>query len=137
MRFEAVRWPRAIVGALVAEIGQVAATFVWVAVYSYLINPGQPVAVYEAHAGHAGPWVSIVAGAPIFYAASRLIARSLPSSLALFAVFLVVDVAILAASPSSWGTAPLALFAISYVTKCAACVLGGRHADAHSSVPVR
>ena len=45
-----IRWGRAFAGALAAEIAQIAAAFVWVAIYSYLINPGQPLATYEAHA---------------------------------------------------------------------------------------
>jgi hypothetical protein len=45
-----INWGRAFAGALIAEITQIVAAFVWVAVYSYLINPGQPMATYEAHA---------------------------------------------------------------------------------------
>jgi len=40
-----ISWGRAGVGALIAEIGQIAAALGWVAIYSYLINPGQPVVV--------------------------------------------------------------------------------------------
>src|SRR6266576_2941159 len=82
-----INWGRACAGALIAEIAQIAAAFGWVAIYSYLINPGQPMATYQAHAQASGPWVSILAGAPIFYAASRWIARSRPTALALFAIF--------------------------------------------------
>jgi len=69
-----INWGRAFAGALIAEIAQIAAAFGWVAIYSYLINPGQPMATYQAHAQASGPWVSLLAGAPIFYAASRWIA---------------------------------------------------------------
>ena len=62
MSLSKIRWGAAIGGMLVAEIGQIAATFGWVAIYSYLINPGHPAATYEAYAQGAGPWVSIVAG---------------------------------------------------------------------------
>ena len=86
---------RASAGALIAEITQIAAAFGWVAIYSYFINPGQPMATYQAHAQASGPWVSILAGAPIFYAASRWIAKSRPTALALFAIFLVIDGALL------------------------------------------
>ena len=90
-----IGWGRACAGALIAEIGQIAAAFGWVAIYSYLINPGQPMATYQAHAQASGPWVSILAGAPIFYAASRWIARSRPTALALFTIFFVIDGALL------------------------------------------
>src|SRR3954451_7515959 len=90
-----INWGRACAGALIAEITQIAAAFGWVAVYSYLINPGQTMATYEAHAQASGPWVSIFAGAPIFYAASRWIARSRPTALALFGIFVAMDAALL------------------------------------------
>ena len=76
-----IKWGRASGGALIAEIAQIAAAFGWVALYSYVIHPGQSMATYQAHAQASGPWVSIVAGAPIFYAASRWIARSPPTAL--------------------------------------------------------
>lgn len=122
-----IRWGRAFAGALAAEITQIAAAFVWVAIYSYLINPGQPLAAYEAHAQASGPWVSVLAGAPIFYAASRWIAKSLPTALALFAIFFVIDGALLVSMTESWTGAPVVLIGLSYLTKLGACALGGRH----------
>jgi hypothetical protein len=111
---------------LVAEIAQIAAAFGWVAIYSYVINPRQPVAAYEAYAQTSGPWVSIVAGAPIFYAASRWIAKSRATALALFAVFAVVDGALLVGMTESWSGASLGLIGVSYLSKLGACALGGR-----------
>ena len=112
---------------MIAEITQIAAAFGWVAIYSYLINPGQPLATYQAHAQASGPWVSILAGAPIFYAASRWIARSRPTALALFAIFLGVDGALLVGMMESWTGAPFALIGLSCLTKLWACALGGGH----------
>ena len=40
---------RALSGAVLAEVVLIAAAFGWVAIYSYLINPDQPVSVYEQH----------------------------------------------------------------------------------------
>ena len=122
-----INWGRAASGALIAEIAQIAAAFVWVAIYSYLINPGQPMATYQAHAQASGPWVSILAGAPIFYATSRWIARSRPTALALFAIFVVMDVALVVAMTDNWSSVPFVLFGVSYLTKLCACALGGRH----------
>ncbi len=130
MRWQEVRWGGAVSGAVIAEVAQVAATFVWVAVYSYVINPGQPVAAYEAHAQRAGPLVSVLAGFPIFYAASRWIAKSVPTSLALFGVFVAMDGALLALMPTPITARLFGAIALSYVTKYVACVLGGRHATA-------
>ena len=123
-----VSWGRAGGGALAAEIAQIAAAFGWVAIYSYAIHPGQPLAVYEAHAQASGPWVSIVAGAPIFYAASRWIARSRPTALALFAIFLLLDSALLVGMTENWTAATAALSGTSYLTKLVACALGGSRA---------
>src|SRR5262245_63285042 len=97
-----IHWGRACAGALIAEITQIAAAFGWVAIYSYLINPGQPMATYEAHAQASGPWVSILAGMAIFYAASRWIAKSVPTAIALFGIFLTIDVALLVGMTESW-----------------------------------
>lgn len=122
-----INWGRAFSGALIAEIAQIAAAFGWVAIYSYVINPGQPIATYQAHAQASGTWVSIFAGAPIFYAASRWIARSQSTALALFAIFFVVETALLVAMMDSWTGASVVLIAVSYLTKLGACALGGRH----------
>lgn len=121
-----ISWGRAFAGALTAEVTQIAAAFGWVAIYSYLINPGQPMATYEAHAQASGPWVSLIAGAPIFYAASRWIAKSRPTALALFGIFFVIDGALMVGMTESWTGAALALTALSYLTKFIACALGGR-----------
>ncbi len=122
-----INWGRACAGALIAEITQIAAAFGWVAIYSYLINPGQPLATYQAYAQESGPWVSVLAGAPIFYAASRWIARSRPSALALFGVFFVIDGALLVGMTESWTVAPFVMIGLSYVTKLCACAVGGSH----------
>ena len=122
-----INWGRASGGALIAEIAQIAVAFGWVAIYSYVIDPGQPMATYQAHAQASGPWVSILAGAPIFYATSRWIARSRPTALALFAIFVVIDGALLVGMTESWTGVPFVLFGLSYFTKLCACALGGRH----------
>ena len=121
-----INWGRAAAGALIAEIAQIAAAFGWVAIYSHLINPGQPLATYEAHAQASGPWVSIIAGAPIFYAASRWIARSRPTALALFGIFFLIDGGLLVGLVESWTDFPFVLVGLSFLTKLCACALGGR-----------
>lgn len=123
---------RALAGAVAAEAAQIVATILWVAVYSYGVNPGQPVAAYEAHAQVAGPWVSILAGAPIFYAASRWIAGSRAAARWLFVLFLAFDLGILASMAPVVSAGDVALFAVSYLTKAVACELGGRLAGGRS-----
>ncbi len=121
---------RAVSGAVLAEVAQIAATFLWVAIYSYVINPDQPMSVYEEHAQRSGPWVSIIAGFVIFYAVSRWIARSVPTALALFVVFAALDGPLLLFSGADVHGTLLALVGASYVSKLLACHLGGRHGAA-------
>lgn len=127
MNVQSIRWGAAVGGALLAEIAQIIASVLWVAVYSYVLNPGQPISVYEQHAQTSGPWVSILAGFPIFYAASRWVARSLPTGLALFGVFLVLDGTLLLLMDAQIAKEILWLVVLSYATKLLACYLGGRH----------
>lgn len=130
-----IRWGAAVIGAIVAEVAQVAAAFGWVAIYSYLINPGQSMAVYHAHAISSGPWVSIIAGFPIFYAASRWIAQGVSTALALWAIFLAVDIALFVASVMQGQSVPLLLAGASYLSKLLACYLGGRQGAMTRATP--
>ena len=112
---------------MAAEVAQVAAAFLWVAIYSYAIDPDQPLAVYQQHARDSAPWISIIAGFIIFYAASRWIGRSVPTAMALFVVFLVIDGLLLVLASTEVSVSLLALAGASYATKLVACYLGGRH----------
>jgi hypothetical protein len=124
---QGIRWGAAVGGAVLAEVAQVIAAVLWVAIYSHVLNPGQPMPVYEQHAQASGPWVSIIAGFFIFYFASRWIARSLPTALALFGVFLAIDAPLLLLMGGQSASAILWLIGLSYATKLLACYLGGRH----------
>lgn len=125
MKLNLVRWRVAMIGAVIAEVALIASSFGWVAIYSYLINPGQPLATYQQHAIASGPWVSIVMGMPIFYAAGRWIAKTIPTAWALCGIVIAFDASVLAIS----GTAglPIAFLAASYITKLLASRLGGTH----------
>lgn len=127
MNAQSIRWGAAVGGALLAEIAQVIAAVLWVAVYSHVLNPGQPMAVYEQHAQASGPWVSILAGFPIFYFASRWLARSVATGVALFGVFLTLDLILLLLMDGQSVRAILWLIVLSYTTKLLACYLGGLH----------
>lgn len=125
---QGIRWDVAVGGALLAEIAQIIAAILWVAVYSYVMNPGQPMAVYEQYAQASGPWVSIIAGFPIFYYASRWLAKSVVTGLALFGIFMTLDLILLfAMGDGQAARAILWLIVLSYATKLIACYLGGLH----------
>ena len=132
MRMKDIRWSAALGGMLVAEIGQIAATFAWVAIYSYLVHPGETQAFYQRHAQAAGPWVSIVAGTPIFYLVcrwigSRVPSRAWPTAMALFGFFVVVDFALILAAGTP-SPRIIGFVVVSYLLKLLACHLGGRSA---------
>ena len=135
MRLRDIRWGAALGGMLVAELGQIAAAFAWVAFYSYVIHPGETPAFYQRYAQVAGPWVSLLAGTPIFYLVCRWIgsqapARAWPTAMALFGLFVVLELALTlpAGIPSP---RILGFMAASFLLKLLACLLAGRSAARH------
>lgn len=127
-----IHWGRAVFGTIIAEVSTIAAAFAWVAIYSYLINPGQPLSTYEAHAATSSPWVSIIAGIPIFYCVSYFIARTSATGLLLFGLFFVIDVLLLLLIDTQ-AALPLLQIALSHISKLAACYFGGRRAEQSAS----
>jgi hypothetical protein len=132
MRMKDIRWGAALGGMLLAEVAQIAAAFAWVAFYSYVVHPGETPDFYQRYAQVAGPWVSVLAGTPIFYLICRWIgsqnpARAWPTAMALFGLFVLLDGALMfsagAPSPRMVG-----VMVASYLLKLVACHLGGRRA---------
>ena len=123
MKWKDIRWGAALGGMLVAEIAQIAAAFAWVALYSYLVHPGETPAFYQSYAQISGPWVSLLAGTPIFYLTcrwigSRVPSRAWPTAMALFGLFVLVDLPLVfaAGTPSP---RTLGFVAASYLLKLA------------------
>ncbi len=120
-------WPRVVGAILLAQVMLIAGAVAWVAIYSYLIAPGQPIAAYQAHAQVSGPWVSLVLGIPVFFGLARWLARHRPaaaraSAIALGVGYLVVDLAILLAAAQ--GAIPWGMVAANYVVKLTAAWVG-------------
>jgi hypothetical protein len=135
MKMKDIRWGAALGGMLLAEVAQIAAAFAWVAVYSYLIHPGETPAFYQRYAEVAGPWVSILAGTPIFYLVCRWIGsrdpgRAWPTAMALFGLFALLDLALTALALSAGAPSPrlVGFLAASYLLKLLACHFAGRSA---------
>ena len=131
MKLKDIRWGAALGGMLVTEIVMIAAAFGWVAIYSYLIHPGESPAFYKQYAMVASPWVSLITGIPIFYFVCRWIgshspARAWPTAMAIFGIFFAVDLVLMFAAGSA--QVSLLFLAINYVAKFFACHFGGRHA---------
>jgi hypothetical protein len=117
--------------AVPAMILNIACAFLWVAIYSHLIAPGQGEAAYQAYAMRAVPWSAVIAGVPILFGAGWLLARwhggGWRTGLLAGVFYLIVDLAILLAAGGVGGM--LGIVALSYATKLGAASLGGAMAD--------
>src|SRR4030095_8865284 len=79
------------------EIALVLSAFAWVAIYSYLINPGHDLPYYQKHAEFASPIVSVAVGIPYFFFACRWVGRkagtrAVATSLWIWFIVFVIDV---------------------------------------------
>jgi len=122
--------------ALLVMAVNVAVSVLYMVVYSYFINPGQPEQHYQEHVRIAAPYSSIIAGAPLFYLAGRWLTRRweagfrLKAALLIWLVYALIDLAALGASGF---TRRMAIFAtISLATKFGAAYLGGVAASRRS-----
>lgn len=124
-----IRWGRVAATVLLVEVALVLSAFVWVAIYSYLIHPGEQPAYYQRHAQFASPIVSVVAGIPLLFFACRWATRragnrAVAMSLSIWAVLFLIDMAlILPAKPTTY---IWTMVALSHATKFIAAFLGGR-----------
>ncbi|MGH9832445.1 MAG: hypothetical protein ACREBD_33025 [Blastocatellia bacterium] len=122
--------------ALLVMAVNIAVSVLYMVVYGYFINPGQPEQHYQEHVRIAAPYSSIIAGAPLFYLAGRWLTRRwetgfrLKAALLIWLVYALIDLAVLGASGF---TRRLAIFAaISLATKFGAAYLGGVAASRRS-----
>lgn len=132
MSMRDIRWGAALGGMLVAMVAQIAAAFAWVALYSYLIHPGETPAFYQRYAEVASPWVSVVAGGPIFYLICRWIgsrarASAWPTAMALFGLYVLLDLTLVFAA-GALSSRIIGILAASYFLKFLGCHLAGRSA---------
>ena len=103
----------------------------WVLVYAYVVAPGHAPAAYQAYAANVAPIAGIILGLPLFGMAGHLAVRghayALPLALTPAAVFILLDLVLLAIFQSSAFAAWPALL-LSWLSKLAAALLGGRMA---------
>lgn len=125
--WKSVPWGWAVIGALLAEVALIAAAFAWVAIYSYLLQPGQSSAVYQEYAQTASPYVSLLLGIPVFYLVCRWIgsrrpAQAMAAAIGIFLLYCLIEAPILLAA----GDSALTWFAaIGFPTKLLGCYWGG------------
>lgn len=101
-----------------------------VAVYSYLINPGQPEAVYEAHANASAPYISAIFGFVVFFLVARYWKQKSYEQVAklvfLFPLtYIVLDSIIITTAGVNWADF-IWVFAIANASKCVGSYLGYR-----------
>jgi len=126
-----IKWGLAAVATLLAEIALIALSFICVAVYSYTIHTGETQEFYEAFARDSGPWVSLIAGGPVFFLIARWIRRraaaaALNTAMAMSALYIAIEVAILLIWPGAF-TATLAILPLvigGFVLKVTGAWLG-------------
>lgn len=118
------------------EIALVMSAFAWVAIYSYLINPGHDSSYYQKYAEFASPIVSVVVGIPYLFFAGRWVGRkagtrAIAAGLWVWSILLIIDVllisvsVILAGGLSAYG---VSMVAISHLTKFLSAYFGGKSA---------
>lgn len=123
------RWLLIVPAALIVLIGNVGIHILYMVVYSYLINPGQDMAHYQAHAQFSGPYSSIVVGIPLMFLVCRWIGKkfaaesSVTAALLIWLVYFLIDLTVILFAGPLGGLA--LLFVISFATKFAAAYFGG------------
>ncbi len=95
--------------AILAMITLVLISILEVAVYSYLINPGQPASVYETHANFSAPFVSGIGGFIVFFLVARFWKRkgyenAFRLALLFPAIYVVLDVTVLLLAGADWSS---------------------------------
>jgi hypothetical protein len=114
---------------LVIQIALVAAAFLWVFLYSAVIDTGGDAAYYQAYAQRASPVVAVLLSGPLFYAMGRFMRRFAAAAVglafAVVAINVVVDIAAVSTLAADVGY-HAAMSIIATAAKCAGAWLGAR-----------
>ncbi len=126
-----IPWGWVIGTAIGLEVAMVLSAFAWVAIYSYLIHPGEEPAYYQNYAQFASPVVSVVLGMPYWFfvcrwagqkAGTHAVAMSVWAWFFLFLIDLPLNF-LVERQAYNW-----LMVAIAHSTKLLAAYLGGRAA---------
>ncbi len=103
-------------------------SFLEVAVYSYLINPGQEQSVYEAHANTSAPYISGIFGFIVFFFVVRYWKKKEYSNVFKLAmlfplIYVLLDIIIISAFGVKWSDFIL-IFALANTAKFLGSYLG-------------
>src|SRR5687768_9797745 len=99
--------PKLIGLAILAMAVLVAISFIEVAIYSYLINPGHDDAFYEAHANASAPYISGIFGFIVFFLVARYWKKkgyenAFRLAMLFPLIYVLIDVVILFAAGVDW-----------------------------------
>ena len=113
------------------EIALVLSAVAWVAIYSYLINPGHDLPYYQNHAQVASPIVSVAVGIPYLFLACRWVGRkagtrAVATSLCVWFILFIIDVLLILVGGLNAYIG--VMMALSHVTKMLAAYFGGKAA---------
>ncbi len=114
--------------ALLVMVVNVAASILYMVVYSYVIDTGHDAKYYEEHIQVAAPYCSIVAGIPLMFLAGWWVGgwwkRGLPvkAAVVVWLAYVLIDIGVLLGVGLTTGIA--ILFAVSFLTKLVAVYLG-------------
>jgi low temperature requirement protein LtrA len=126
-----IPWGWVVLTVVGLEIALVASAVAWVAIYSYLINPGHDSAYYQKYAELASPIVAVVVGIPYFLFACRWVGRkagkrAVAASLCVWFILFLIDVLLILIAGLNAYIA--VMLTVSHVTKMLAAYFGGRAA---------
>ncbi|NNL15686.1 MAG: hypothetical protein HKO81_03475 [Flavobacteriaceae bacterium] len=114
--------------AILTMITLVVISFIEVAVYSYLINPGQEQSFYEAHVNSSAPYISGIFGFIVFFLIARYWKKkeyqNVFKLVILFPlIYVLIDIIIITAAGVKWSDFIL-IFAIANAAKFLGSFLG-------------
>ena len=114
--------------AILTMITLVIISILEVTIYSYLINPGQDVSIYDAHAEITAPYISGIFGFIIFFLVTRhwkkrKYQNSLKLAFLLPLIYVLLDIIIITAAGVKWSDF-FFIFAIANAAKFLGSYLG-------------
>ncbi|MFN0188002.1 MAG: hypothetical protein ACKVQV_04815 [Bacteroidia bacterium] len=114
--------------AILTMIALIIVSFLEVAVYSYLINPGQEHSIYNEHANYSAPYISGIFGFIIFFLVARYWKKKEYSNVFKLAIlfpliYVLLDIAIITAAGVKWSEFIL-IFAFANSAKFLGSYLG-------------
>jgi hypothetical protein len=126
-----IPWGWVVGTAVGLEVALIVLAVAWVAIYSYLIHPGEEPAYYQNYAQKSSPVVAVVLGMPLWYFACRWVGRKAGTravAMCVWAWFILFLIELPLYLLSELQAYDWMMVAISHSTKLIAAYLGGRAA---------